>query len=303
MTDALDDLLPFYWRDVEVPIQELKFSIAHDLVEHKPWGVNGARVEDTGLAPVRLTATIPFVNNLVPGKNEGWLAGELYPVVFREFVLAFQDKKTGLLQHPEFGKIACKPETFDCTLTGAIRSGVIVQASFIETLDDEVRHEVRNPLIELDVEAASFDTSNADLLKIVPKLPQYQETFADLARKIAAVGDQVALLEYRAAGRIKSIVYRAEKVQQSIERARTALTWPATQNVERIKSNAHDLEQKLLKARRRIRFYVVPSDTTLAGLLPKLAGATLADVMKLNPDLVANPVVPARAIVRFYQAA
>lgn len=48
MADVLSQLFAFKWRDVEVPITKMRLSIAHDLVEHKYWGVDGARIEDTG---------------------------------------------------------------------------------------------------------------------------------------------------------------------------------------------------------------------------------------------------------------
>ena len=50
MVDEFEQLLPFKWRDVELPVTHVKLSLAHDLVEHKYWGVDSGRVEATGVA-------------------------------------------------------------------------------------------------------------------------------------------------------------------------------------------------------------------------------------------------------------
>lgn len=298
--ELFDDLLPFYWREVEVPVRSFRMSIAHDLVQHKPWGVNGARVEDTGLAPVRFQVTIPFVNHIAPGKNEGWLSAELYPTVFREFVLAFQNRKAGHLQHPEFGLIACKPETMEVTWVGTQRSGVEVEATFVEALDDEVQHKVRNGLIELDVAAVSFDVSRADLKRLVPQLPTFQGSFADLARAIQGIGDAIALMQHRAGGQLQTILYRVDNIQRSIDRVRSPFTWAATRDLEMMRDAVHELKDKLLVQRRGVFIHITRDDTTIAALIPQLPGAKLADVMKLNPQLISTPFVPAGTRVRYY---
>ncbi len=301
--DEFDQLLPFKWRDLELPITHIRLSLAHDLVEHKYWGVDSGRVEDTGVAPVRISAQIPLTNRIVPGKNERWKAGGLFPNALRALLVAFGQKKTGLLQHPEFGQIACKAERIDVDISADRRNTAMVDASWIETLDDEVIHNaaLASPVTEIELGATDLDASNADLRKLVPGLPEYKTTFDDLARGIAAIGDQVSLLQYRSAGKIDSIVYRAQQVGESIDRAKNALTWPAKQNVERIKAAAHDLRGKLLALSRDIGLQRVLTDTTLAGLVAILPdGNGVGDLIKLNPHLMTDPVVKAGTLVRHY---
>lgn len=300
--DEFDQLLPFKWRDLELPITRIRMSLAHDLVEHKYWGVDGGRVEDTGVAPIRISAQIPITNKVFPGKNEKWAAGTLYPEGLRNLLVAFAQRKSGLLQHPEFGQIACKAERMDVDITGDRRNTAMVDASWVETLDDEVvSNIVESPVAEMELEAESLDASQEDLKALAPTLPEYEETFADFARAVAAVGDQVGLLAYRAGGRIDSIIYRANAVGDSIDRARTALTWPAKQNIERIQAAARDLRGKLLEVSKDIALYRVPADTTLSGVLNSLPeGNTIGDLVKLNPQLMTKPTVPQGTLVRHY---
>jgi hypothetical protein len=302
LKDEFEQLLPFKWRDVELPITHIRLSLAHDLVEHKYWGVDSGRVEATGVAPVRISAQIPLTNRIVPGKNERWQAGALYPDSLRALLIAFAKKQTGLLQHPEFGQIACKAERIEVEISAERRNTAMVDASWIETLDDEViSNVISSPITEIELGATDLDASDVDLRKLVPGLPEYKTTFDDLARGIASIGDQVSLLQYRTAGKINSIVYRCEQVGESIDRAKTALTWPAKEAIERIKASAQDLRGKLLAASRDIGIYRVLKDTTLAGLLAVLPeGNSIGDLVKLNPLLMTNPTVEAGTYVRHY---
>lgn len=298
--ETFSALLPFQWKDVQMPLMRLRMSLGHDLVEHKSWGVDGASVEDTGQIPVRFSASIPFLNGIAPAATESWPSGDLYPTHFRRFILAFQEKKVGLLQHPEFGSIACRADKLEVELASDRRGGVIVEASWVETLDDEVQHQVVNGYVNLDAEAVNLDAQKTDLKKLVPGLPDYQTSFEDLARSIQAVGDQTALLTKRAAGQIDRIMYRIDNIQRSVDSAKSALTWPTTQSIEKLRSAGTNLRQRLLQANRDIMLFVVPEQTTVPALLVQLPGATLPDIIKLNPDLMRGPIVQKRATVRYY---
>lgn len=299
MAELFAQLLPFKWRDVELPITKMRVSLAHDLVEHKYWRVDGARVEATGLAPLRFSASVPFINGIVPGKGEGWKS--LYPTQLRAFLAAFAKRDTGVLQHPEFGEIACKAERLDIDWSGDRRGGCEVEASWVETQDTDGIVTFRaNPITDLGVYAKDLDASTDDLRKLAPDLPQYQETFDDFARGLSAIFDQVGLLSYRGAGKISAFIYRVDAFQDSVNRARSAMTWPATQAIERIKAAAFDLRENLLAIGRDIVFYTVPGDSTIAGVAATLSDTTLVDLVKLNPTLMSSPVVRRGTVVRYY---
>jgi hypothetical protein len=304
MAGEFAQLLPFTWRGKHYPTTRVHMSIAHDLVEHKYWGVDGARVEDTGVAPVRIAATIPIANSIFPGANEKWQAGALYPDALRKFILDFTKRATGLVGHQEFGEIACKAERLDFEFVGDKQDSTEIHATWVETLDDDVVHKlVPSPVQDIDLAGSDLNTSGADLKKLVPLLPEFEEDIESLGRKLSSISDQISILSYRSAGVVNRILYQAKRLQQSIERAKSALTWPAIQNLERIKSAAFTLRKTLLTPT-GIGLYTVPEDMTLAGVslsLPK--GTPMGDVIKLNPGLVRRPVVVKGAIVRYPLAA
>lgn len=220
MAGEFEQLLPFKWRQLHLPVLRVGLSLAHDLVEHKYWGVNGARVEATGVAPIRISATIPIVNSIFPGKNEKWAAGGLYPDALRKFIIEFAKKETGYVQHPEFGEIACKPERMEFTLAGEHQDCTEITASWVETLDDEVVHKlVASPVQDIAFGASSLAASGADLKKLAPQLPEFKESLESLGRKLTGLVDTVSILQYRGAGLINRVLYQAHRLEVAIKRA------------------------------------------------------------------------------------
>jgi hypothetical protein len=304
MAGEFEQLLPFMWRGQHLPVTRIHLSLAHDLVEHKYWGVDGGRVEATGIAPVRISATIPLSNHIFPGKKEKWSAGDLYPTALRAFIVGFGKRQTGLLQHPELGEIACKAERLDFELSGDKQGATEITASWVETLDDDVLSAiVESPVRDIELGASNLDANMTELGTLAPTLPTFQTSLSDLARKLSGIADSVTVLSYRSAGAINNIIYQANRIQFAVDRAKSALTWQSTQQLNLIKAAAYDLRRAILSPN-GIGLYTVRGDSTLAGVvvaLPK--GTKVGDVIKMNPDLVRGPVVAQGTVVRYPLAA
>lgn len=304
MAGEFEQLLPFTWRGKHYPISRILLSLAHDLVEHKYWGVDGGRVESTGIAPVRIAAVIPISNHIFPGKKEKWTAGALYPDGLRKFLIDFGKKTTDYVQHPEFGEIACKPERMDFELSGERRGATEIHASWVETLDDDVVTKVVNsPITEIEFAAADLEASGVDLKALAPDLPDFIFGLSDLARKLSSFPDAFTVTSYRYAGAINNLFYQAGRIQLAVDRAKDARTWVVTQNIHRIKAACHTLRKAFLSPG-GIGLYVVPAPTTLAGVTAALPrGTDIGDLIKLNPGLVRSPVVSKGTTIRYRLAA
>lgn len=297
-----EQLLAFKWRDVEIPVTKMTMTIAHDLVEHKYWGVDGSDIEAVGLAPTRFTATIPLTNAIYPGKNERWKAAELYPDGLRKLVTAFAKKADGTLQHPEFGDVICKAERLTIDWDAMRRGGCDCEASWIETGIEQVTTFAPSPVQQIFLAGLNLDASSADIKKLAPDFPQYKTTFADLARSLQAIGDQVTLLSYRGAGQINSVLYRVNAMQASLSKAKSALTWPLIENCERVRAATFDLKDKILAGSGNISFFITKSQVTIAGLAIT-TGNKVSDLITLNPSLMSKPTIAKDVRVRYYQAA
>lgn len=313
--DIFQRLLPVKWREVEFPISRTRMSLAHDLVEHKYVGVDGARVEDTGLAPIRFSFTAPLISGLTPGRSERW--DKLYPSQFRLLVASFVKKSVGVLQHPEFGEFTCKAERMDIDWDAARRGGADVELSFVETkiANDESSFLDGKSPTALDVAAKKLDSPALKLSlraiflkKGLPLPPQLEKPYlekpsfslGEFANKIKAVFDAPTLLQRRVGGQIDAIGFHVDRIGRSASAARSALTWPVTQSVERSKAALHDMKQNLLAGSKKIARFTVPADTTLAGVARQIPEAKVGDLVKLNPGLMARAEIVKGTVVRYY---
>jgi hypothetical protein len=302
MADVLSQLFAFKWRDVEVPISRLRMSLAHDLVEHKYIGVNGARVEDTGVAPLRIHATMPLFDGIVPGKQEAWDPASVYGIL-RPLILSFSRRDTGILQTPEFGGIACKAEKLDIDWDAMKRGGCEAEASWVENLDDNVQHEIKpSPVAAMEGAARDLDGTTEDIRALVPAQPVYLESLEDLMGRVAGAFDQTTLLAGRLKAPLDRLTYRAQQIQDSAERAKSAFTWPAVMAAEQVKASANDVRRQLVEANRQIGLYLVPADTTLAGVALDVPDASITDLIRLNPQIMRDPIVHKGSVIRYFGA-
>lgn len=317
-----EQLLACSWRGIEFPISSMEFSFDQDLAEHKYWGSDGANVEATGRNPLIIKATIPFVNGIVPGKNERWLT--LYPNTFREFVTAFTDRTTGLLVHPEFGEIVCKPQSFSTTHEAARRDGVEVQATWIETLDDELRVlQVDSPVQTARQIAKDLDASNADIVALVPEGQFPEESFESLINKATGVVDSVSIAANLLINKPRQVIFRLEQFQNSVDRLRNVNTWPLKDAVERIKEKLLDISDAfssthtvvgtgsgsvnapppLVSTRRAVARLVTPQGNRMTASQIQASlpvPNSMEELIALNPSLVARPEVAGGTLIRYY---
>ena len=322
--DVFDQLLAAKWRDIEFPVTRMSVSIAHDLVEHKYLGVDGSRVESTGLAPLRFTFSAPLLNGISPGKNEKWgQTDRLYPATMRKLMFSVQKKEQGRLQHPEFGNITCKAERFDMDWDAGRRGGVDAELSFVETLDENGVSSLDEDVQSIKgdkkgapiVPATTLENHKADARELLkrqlrakglpfpPGIDKPTTDLRDLANAVNKVVSYPQLVSYRSGGQIAAMRYQAQRMKDQADLTRSALTWPTTQAAEELLAVTHELEQKLLQGSRTVAFYTVPAATTLAGVCRQLPQAKITDLIKLNPGLMRGPEIDRGTVVRHYVAA
>jgi hypothetical protein len=296
-------------------------TLRHDLAIHKFADRDGAHIEATGRAPLQFEATIPFINTIATAGVETWHQ-PLYPAQFRKFVKACADKSTKKLQHPEFGLIDVKCEEFSTDWDGAKRGGVEVHVRWIESTDkpDDLRQILADDspaaaltasCRDLDLQVAAARTGiTSPALPIpgqpppvfqpsAPHLPVFSTSFSQFAMALRGVFDQVTLFQKRIGGAGDNIVYQANAIQQSLDRSSNALNWPIQKNCYVVKAAVSDLRQTILQKNKDVIMYVVPGDTTLAGIAAA-TGADVVDLMKLNKNLSSSPVIVKGTIVRYY---
>jgi len=300
-------LLPSTWRDVGFPASDFVVELRHDLARHAFVDADGANLEGMGRAPLQFSFTIPFYNGTSPAKQETWGGQPLYPNRFRQFLEACQPRTTGFLQHPELGTLQAKTESVRVQWDANRRDGVLVHAVWIETIDDPDDIDPLlgvSPIADAVATAQNLDQivhSNAELAAKIPKFPQYQPSLGDLIDKVQAAADSVGNLATRAQGAVNQIEYRVDSMRDAVDRLKNAYTWPSSNAIERMAASVNDLRKQLFDSKKKIGVFVTKADSTLAGVAGSIP-TDLTGVMKLNPSLLASPVVARGTSVRYYAA-
>lgn len=322
-------LLDFNWKGVSFPALEFSVVLRQDLAIQKFVDRDGAYIEGTGRAPLEITAMIPFYNGLAKGPNEQWTS-PLYPDAWRAFFSASTDKASGTLQHPELGPLTCKLANARTVWRGERRSGVIVEAVWLETDDTNIELTARladkSPLASLTSWAADLDSSEGTpAVPSVPQLPTFPATFSSFMAGIRGAVDSVTMFQRSFAGKIDSITMQANALSTSIQNMQSSnaaiansaqnltntfkstpnvsLYWPTLRACEGVKEAARNVNATLNTTNRKpVSVYITKRDGTLATLASTIP-ANLGDLMTLNRQLVALPVVPSNTSVRYYPLA
>lgn len=301
MSETHDRLLAVSWKGVHFPITSMRTGLSHALTEHGYWGRDVENVEANGRKSLAITASIPFQLNIQPGQTEKWVQ-PLYPDGFRKFFAACQKGSTGVLVHPEFGDIKCKVRSVDIDWKGDVRGGVNVEASWVETVEDD---EVAKDVLEngSPVQVALFAAGEVDksFYNLEPK-GAYKESLAESLRKLNGAFDQFTVLSAQVGGVVNMVEYRVNAIIDSAHRAQNSLNINLIQNCHRILSAVHDIKRNMLNDRRAIVVYKVPKDMTIAAIAKK-TGDSSADIIVMNPALTRSPVVRRGTVVRYFAKA
>ena len=308
ITDLLEQLFELKWRTVSMPCVDFRTEIVHDIVAHEWPDRDGAHIEATGRKALVHRASIPFLSNMSPGLAETWNEGGavLYPTVFRNFHIAFTTRTTGPLQHPEFGVIQCKPHQATEHWSAKRRDGCVVEATWIESLDDTVTDfqdilAGSSPVPAAIVSSADLDQQLATYPN--PSLEGYAAfSFTNAIVAITSSVDAASLVSSSYAGQINGVLYRLQNLEDAVTSLADPTAWPIVTSCERLRSALYDMQANLLTGQKTILYYTTPDDVTL----PSLCGVTqtsITDLLTLNPRLAAAPVVPAKTRVRYYALA
>jgi hypothetical protein len=303
--DVLRQLRAFAWGFLSFPVGETSFSFEHDIAAHKTWGEQGEHLEATGVGSLVFDATIPFRNGIVPGPTENWKPSILYPDGLRAFVASMYRRDTLTLIHPEFGPVLCKPVRVRGKYDPNRRDGIDVEATWKQTMDDpdapdpvssDSPVEITGITLDLDVAAGSADALRA----LAPTLPAFTPDWTELLRQATGVVDQVGFAQRKVMGPLDQLSFRAANLINSLDRAGNSVTaWSVKNAAYRLNAAAEQLRQRITgHGRTGLSLYKVPAPTTLAAIAGFLH-VPVAVILRLNPSLIADTVVPSGAVVRY----
>lgn len=301
MARVFDELLPCSFRGVIFPCSHIKVHVTHDNVQHKHPDQDGARVEDTGLNPVTFEASIPFYNNVAPGKSEKW--DNLFPTQHDALMNAMKSTASGVFQHPSFGQFIVKPASFDTSLDAARQDGATVNASWIETIEVD-------PVLGASITAASplaLGIQNA--VDLDSRLAQTnlggfdpddgKISFEECLRRVSASVDKASLISRKQFGIIDRVIYRVNTIKRAVVASNDPQNWELKESLGRLLSSTVALKHSASSGQKDVRIYIAPRESSLVSI-GKRFGNTVSDMIRLNPGLANAPTVQANTVVRYY---
>jgi hypothetical protein len=280
-------LRPFKWRGNTVLIESAPVDFAHRQAPREYYGVNGEGHDNTGMAALKCRVKMFFLNTVEK---------DSFPDKWGVWQRALFDGSSGDLEHPVLGKFRARVEGGSIQFAAQTTAGLIVEASFTETVDDidkQSKFFDPEPSFVSVAKAASLAASAYGIKWPSQKLnTSLEDAFRALASGVFGAQVSIAGLANQIAGDLLDMIAAAE-----------ALTDPASYPVYDLLVFAWTLAKNAAdRASRDLRSTgkrIVQNDTTLAAFAAEV-GNTEDEIMQLNLALLRSPIVASGKSVTFY---
>lgn len=289
------------WRKIIFPIvgREVRFGIA---VAKYPI-LYRTELHESLLTSARVfTYQIPATDSLRKAPYTQWFSTQ-----FDKFYQSFHnDRSVGALNDPVYGGLQALPLEWDERLTLDDRNGVQLQVSFVEWIDPNVLEtEPKGALMDkAATEAKTLDTE----IKKLPNgwnstLPQYppKVSFAEMIGKVKGIGDRLIRSGQKATAQLHDIAGHCEALVRTFDRLRNpGETIGARQAAQRLHKTCLEIAKRAADPAKLVKEVTTNTWQTVTGLAAD-AGMAVADLLALNPALVALNRVPPNTKVRVHR--
>lgn len=287
----IDGLSLLTWRGLQAPpYDNLPFEWTNSLAPRRVPYVDGTMHDNTGRESFPMRARLFFCNGL-DGRND------LYPDLWEEWRDALLDASPGDLVHPILGKLRARPLHVGGELKASIRSGVIIDVTFIETLEDPTRPtQLLAGNVSTAAVAAAADQS-ASAFGIAYPDGSYSTSILGAFK---AISGSVFSLELSVNGAINQVLGSVSSMIDSVDMLDDHDTWSARDNLVSAWHAFKELGDKIgVLQSRGTSSVVLQSDTTLDQFATSV-GNSLSDVMGLNLAALKAPKIKRGSTLRYY---
>lgn len=307
MSAVTTTLAPLTWRGIAVPSSETTYEMAHNQAPRSYAYVAVEGHDDTGRQGLKVSATLHFLNTIEPG---------LYPDKWVKWRDAFMlDGSAGALVHPDVGEIDARPIGTSVTITAQSTAGITVVANWVETnvdVDTEADRNFAAPDADMGALAAAADASMAELDIEYPD----GEPETSLEGAILSIEGRVTTAAQSVSGKMTQIKGTIDRISAAHTRAINAVSnsdaaikdavagkpanWLLEAQLEMLRETL-DAHIKIEKEKGRTTgIFRVVNAASLPDI-SEIVGNSLDDLLALNPELSAAPIVPSGAVVAFFK--
>ena len=284
------------------------FGFVHDQEKHRFIFRDTELIESLGRENPTFRYSIPFREDIArdPWKN-------LFRNVYPKFLEACLDRSSGTLVDPVHGPVEVKCASMRELLDVTKRDGIDVEVEFILAPDESFESNAAENLSTIEVATAlqgALDRDaqelDADTRAELEELNKGSENGRlnplDFATSVL---NQVEANGNKIEAAFGDVIFRAEKLDESLGRLRDPKNAPMRANARRLALVARDLQRNALagnKGRTRVvGIYTTDSDIGKIALAGKL-GNSIQDLVRLNPTIARKVTIHRGTQVAYFRS-
>lgn len=267
------------FRGIKAPVLEDRSSFRHENIQHPIQYRDRQFIESTGLKNWIINVRLAFRKGIsVPGY------GDLYPTVFQQFVVAFENRAPGILIDPVLGQKRVKPVSILINAAPDKADGVDVDAEFIEAPEDIQPADDGAPknTAEMTDQAAAFD-QQIELAYRRWQEPPPDPTVNPLSA-INSIGRQVERQGNKISAALHGVAFRAEQIEETTRRLEQPDKSQAIRVVRRLRDSALQLAKRVREPQKVIVRVIANTDAAINAVAAD-ADMTVEAFIRLNPRL------------------
>lgn len=324
-TNIIAQLPEIEWRGLTAPCSTAPFTVTFDLAPRMFFGTDGYGHENTGRQSTPFQATLLFLNTV---------RDDAFPDLYTQWVDAcVNDKSVDWLLHPLLGLTRARVQSFAVQFEAPRRAGVVVDVTWVETLEDpDTRVPFVTPTVAPEAAAVACDealsavgisypqpstavaltgtsvtgtgtaASTAIVQGSLPKTPTL-ENATSLEDAYRAVKGQLFSASLSASAALNRLLGIVRQLIEDVDALKDHDAWAARWNLstfyntlKRIQADAERLVARATATK------VTKKDTTLDEFA-RQTGNSLSDIMQLNVGALRSPIVLKGTTLRYYTGA
>jgi prophage DNA circulation protein len=277
-----------------VPCRMVGLDFEHSLpVRSYPY-VDGDGHDHTGRRSATMPVQLLFLNTLVL-EQPGVI---LFPSVFNQWLERLLDGRSGNLEHPIFGNRRARVQRGSVPLVAEVRDGVIVDVTFVETLDEpEQQIPFSGPEASVAASAIAAQAAcDAAGIAYPDGTPDEPDLLTAARAAIAKVESRITRVE----GKIRQVQGKIVRMIDDAERLNNHAMYAAYDNLVTLWAALNDLKDRLPGRVQRAVGEAVTQTGASIDALGRRHGNTVEDMMELNPQLLADPSIPKGTRYKYY---
>jgi hypothetical protein len=289
----INTLRELEWDGLVLQATNIQTSWSHDLAERLYPYQDGAKHDNTGRRPIKVSATIHFSNTVGLISNLSGTALETtgYPTGWQEFAEACLTGDIGELKHPDesIGKFDARVTNITQNMDSMNTAGVVVDVAWVESgYEIELKPQVPSPELAASKLAGDIEILYPD--------GEYEPDLLDTL-------DQLDTLAFQIGTMAGGVVNRAKGIVDDLNRFFGPDTNPASvalMDIGNALKEASEIRLEVLEqGGRPTSEFNLERDMTHEDIAED-KGNTIDEIFTLNPGTLQYQIVPEGTLVTWY---